>query len=188
MTTSAVKVALPTATYKKLMQKEIKLKCARSRLRPRFLVIWFANANSLPFDAYGFNLCVFFFYYFQSPFISHGHRYHYTNTQLCKCGEMEMIVSLLWFDLSGYFFLLEKHIQEQYSHPNGDTTHRKEIRGPFAHCFFAHSNDEFQIHSFIHSLHMLIRDQEFFVSFYSSYSQQSNKNHFTPLEIPLERI
>lgn len=41
-----------------------------------------------------FSLC-----HFQSPFISHGHRYHYSNTQLCKCGEMEMIVSLLWFDL-----------------------------------------------------------------------------------------
>lgn len=76
----------------------------RDKVEVRFLVIWFANANSLPFDAYGFNLYVLFC----SSYISHGHRYHYTNTQLCKCGEMEMIVSLLWFDLSALFSLLEK--------------------------------------------------------------------------------
>lgn len=42
-----------SSSNEKLMQKEIKLEW-------RFLAIWFANANGLPFDAYGFNLGVFF--------------------------------------------------------------------------------------------------------------------------------
>lgn len=138
----------------------------RDKVEVRFLVIWFANANSLPFDAYGFNLYVLFC----SPYISHGHRYHYTNTQLCKCGEMEMIVSLLWFDLSALFSLLEKqrHISS------------KRNKRIILTLFFK----RWISNSFIHPLHMLIRNQEFFVSFYLSCLQQSNKNHFTPLKIP----